>query len=73
MDMKSALDRLMDDVAGAGARVDDSMATEECDEYDQPQSRNDDDNLSTKFSCPRVMERAATDSVLGDFCWIRKS
>jgi hypothetical protein len=66
MDMKSALDRLMDDVAGAGARVDDSMATEECDEsYDQPQSRNDGDHdLSTTFSRPRVMERAATDSVL---------
>lgn len=64
MDMKSALDRLMDDVAGAGARVDDSMATEECDDsYDQSQSRNDHD-LSTDFSRPRIMERAATDSVL---------
>ena len=64
MDMKSALDRLMDDVAGASARVDDSLATEECDDsYDQPQSRNDRD-LSTNFSRPRIMERAATDSVL---------
>lgn len=66
MDMKSALDRLMDDVAGAGARVDDSMVTEECDDsYDQSRSRHDDDHdLSTDFSHPRVMERAATDSVL---------
>ena len=39
MDIKSALDRLMDDVAGAGARVDDSMVTEECDDSnDQSQS-----------------------------------
>ena len=66
MDMKSALDRLMDDVAGAGARVDDSMVTEECDDsYDQSQTRRDDDHdLSTDFSRPRIMERAATDSVL---------
>ena len=66
MDMKSALDRLMDDVAGAGARVDDSMVTEECDDsYDQSRSRHDDDrDLSTDFSRPRIMERAATDSVL---------
>ena len=65
MDMKSALDRLMDDVAGASARVDDSMATEECDDsYDQPRSRNDDHDLSTNFSRPRIMERAATDPVL---------
>ena len=65
MDMKSALDRLMDDVAGAGARVDDSMVTEECDDsYDQSQSRHDDYDLSTDFSHPRVMERAATDPVL---------
>ena len=66
MDMKSALDRLMDDVAGAGARVDDSMVTEECDDsYDRSRSRHDDDrDLSTDFSRPRIMERAATDSVL---------
>ena len=64
MDMKSALDRLMDDVAGA--RVDDSMATEECeDSYDQSQFRHDDDHdLSTDFSRPKIMERAATDPVL---------
>jgi hypothetical protein len=61
MDMKSALDRLMDDVAGASARADDSMVTEECDDdsYNQPQ--HDDDH---NFSRPRIMERAATDSVL---------
>jgi hypothetical protein len=66
MDMKSALDRLMDDVAGAGARVDDSRVTEECDDsYDQSQSRHEDDHdLSMDFSRPRIMERAATDSVL---------
>ena len=65
MDMKSALDRLMDDVAGAGARVDDSIATEECDDsFDQSQSRNDDHDFAMDFSRPRVMERAATDSVL---------
>ena len=65
MDMKSALDRLMDDVAGAGARADDSMVTEECDDsYDQSRSQDDDHDLSTDFSRPRIMERAATDSVL---------
>jgi len=66
MDMKSALDRLMDDVAGAGARADDSMMTEECDDsYDQSQSHDDDpDDLPKGFSRPRIMERAATDSAL---------
>ena len=66
MEMKSALDRLMEDVAGAGARADDSMMTEECDDsYDQSQSHDDDPHdLSTDFSRPRVMERAATDSAL---------
>ena len=61
MDMKSALDRLMDDVAGASARADDSMVTEECDDdsYNQPQHNDVHD-----FSRPRIMERAATDSVL---------
>ena len=70
MDMKSALDRLMDDVAGAGARADDSMMTEECDDsydrsQDQSQSHDDDlHDLPTDFSRPRIMERAATDSAL---------
>ena len=66
VDMKSALDRLMDDVAGAGARADESMVTAECeDSYDQPQFQHDvDHHLSTDFSRPKIMERAATDSVL---------
>ena len=64
MDMKSALDRLMEDVAGAGAIADDSMMTEECDDsYDQSHHDNLHD-LSTGVSRPRIMERAATDSAL---------
>ncbi|KAF8635247.1 hypothetical protein AX17_004020 [Amanita inopinata Kibby_2008] len=36
MDMKSALDRLMDDVAGVGGREgEDSIMTDECEPYDQ--------------------------------------
>lgn len=66
MDMKSALDRLMEDVAGAGAgaRAEDSIMTDEYDEsYDQ--SRSCDDHYSdTVNSRPKIMERAATDSVL---------
>lgn len=55
MDMRSALDRLMDDVAG-GKMEDVSMVTEEGDEsFDE--SRQDHNE-------PRVMERAATDSAL---------
>ncbi|KAF8973078.1 hypothetical protein BDZ97DRAFT_1912661 [Flammula alnicola] len=62
MDMKSALDRLMEDVAGAGAQADDSMMTDEYDEsYEQSQSHEDNTPLSGR---PKIMERAATDSVL---------
>ncbi|KAG6857713.1 hypothetical protein H0H87_004129 [Tephrocybe sp. NHM501043] len=56
MDMRSALDRLMDDVAGAHA--DDSVMTEEDDSFDIPQSSR------PHSSDPRFMERAVTDSRL---------
>ncbi|KAF8070437.1 hypothetical protein FPV67DRAFT_1487386 [Lyophyllum atratum] len=55
MDMRSALDRLMDDVAGTHA--DDSMITEESNSYEVSSS-------PTSSSGPRLMERAATDSTL---------
>ena len=58
MAMKSALDRLMDDVAGA--RADDSMMTENSDDRSQSHLNH----LSTDISRPRIMERAATDSAL---------
>lgn len=59
MEMKSALDRLMDDVAGT--RADDSMTTEEDDDsYDQlPDPSPPPANVR-----PKVMERAATDSAI---------
>ncbi|KDR75165.1 hypothetical protein GALMADRAFT_69760 [Galerina marginata CBS 339.88] len=64
MDMKSALDRLMEDVAGAGAQADDSMMTDEYeDSYDRSQS-HDDHNTFSGSSRPKIIERAATDSVL---------
>ncbi|KAF8904433.1 hypothetical protein CPB84DRAFT_1745841 [Gymnopilus junonius] len=66
MDMKSALDRLMEDVAGAGAQADESMMTDEYDDsYEQSQSHDDHgrDTFSNS-SRPKIMERAATDSVL---------
>lgn len=54
MDMKSALDRLMDDVAGAGGREEDSIMTDEHDKsYDQ----------SIEIGQPKI-QRAATDSDL---------
>lgn len=54
MDMKSALDRLMDDVAGASGHEDDSMVTDEEDtSYDQSAEINQ-----------RKLHRAATDSDL---------
>lgn len=53
MDMKSALDRLMDDVAGAGGREDDSMTDDYDESYDQ----------SMEISRPKI-QRAATDSDL---------
>lgn len=56
MDMKSALDRLMDDVAGT--RADDSMIIDEGDSYDRRSSP------PTAGLVSRVMERAATDSAL---------
>ncbi|KAF9452728.1 hypothetical protein P691DRAFT_721123 [Macrolepiota fuliginosa MF-IS2] len=54
MEMKSALDRLMDDVAGAGGREEDSIMT---DDYDESQDE------SMEISRPAV-RRAATDSDL---------
>jgi len=62
MDMKSALDRLMEDVAGAGARADDSMMTDEFDDYDEPSQ--DGYDVHPTSSRPKVIERAATDSIL---------
>jgi hypothetical protein len=54
MDMKSALDRLMDDVAGAGGHEEDSMVTDEDDtSYDQSAEAGQ-----------RKPHRAATDSDL---------
>ena len=63
MDMKSALDRLMEDVAGAGAHPDDSMMT---DDYDESldQSRSQDVHEAFPSSRPKVVERAATDSAI---------
>ncbi|KXN91002.1 Bud site selection protein BUD4 [Leucoagaricus sp. SymC.cos] len=55
MDMKSALDRLMDDVAGAGSHEEDSMMT---DEYDKSQDQ------SLETTRPPKVQRTATDSDL---------
>ena len=58
MEMKSALDRLMEDVASG--RVDDSMMTDECDgSYDESQ-----DSPVAGLSRPTIMERVATDTAL---------
>ncbi|KAF9567977.1 hypothetical protein CPC08DRAFT_655423 [Agrocybe pediades] len=64
MDMKSALDRLMEDVAGAGARADESMMTDDYDDYEDPSVSQDDVDLQSISSRPKVIERAATDSAL---------
>ena len=61
VDMKSALDRLMDDVAGT--RVDDSVMSEgDGESYDT--DRYHARGKRTPASIPRHMERAATDSAL---------
>ncbi|PPQ98778.1 hypothetical protein CVT24_003336 [Panaeolus cyanescens] len=63
MDMKSALDRLMEDVAGAGVRPDDSMTTDDGDaSYDH--SRDHASPIDYNKANPRMLERAATDSIL---------
>lgn len=59
MDMRSALDRLMDDVGGT--RANDSMATDEGDSYDDPRQSPP---ASIGPSGARLMERVATDSAL---------
>ncbi|KAF5322477.1 hypothetical protein D9619_001548 [Psilocybe cf. subviscida] len=68
MDMKSALDRLMEDVAGAGAPAeddDDSMMTDEFDEsFDRSMDRGHRGRAVDEVGRPKVVERAATDSVL---------
>ena len=65
MDMKSALDRLMEDVAGAGTQADESMMTDEYDEsFDRSQSHDDHANAFSGSERPKIMKRAATDSVL---------
>jgi hypothetical protein len=65
MDMKSALDRLMEDVAGAGAPPDDSMMTDEYDESFEQSLSHDDHAVSGTLSSsrPKIMERPITDSV----------
>lgn len=65
MDMKSALDRLMEDVAGAGgAQADDSMTMEDYDEsFDLSQSTMHEESPFTPAR-PKVLERAATDSAV---------
>lgn len=66
MDMKSALDRLMEDVAGAGAHPDESMMTDEYEEsYDHSRSMSRDDHGHFPSNArPKVMERTNTDSML---------
>ena len=65
MDMKSALDRLMEDVAGAGTQAEESMMTDEYDEsFDRSQSQDDHAAPFSGSERPKVMKRAATDSVL---------
>ena len=65
MDMKSALDRLMEDVAEAGGRPNDSMTTDEYDEsFDHSQSMTREDSPIPPSARPKVLERAATDSAL---------
>jgi hypothetical protein len=65
MEMKSALDRLMEDVAGTGAPPDESMMTDEYDEsFDHCQSRDNHANAFSGSEHPKMMKRAATDSVL---------
>ena len=65
MDMKSALDRLMEDVAGAGTQAEESMMTDEYDEsFDRSQSQDDHADPFSGSERPKVMKRAATDSVL---------
>lgn len=65
MDMKSALDRLMEDVAGAGGRPDDSMTTDGYDEsFDRSQSTTREGSPMPPSARPKVLERAATDSAL---------
>ncbi|KAF8160762.1 hypothetical protein B0H34DRAFT_697981 [Crassisporium funariophilum] len=66
MDMKSALDRLMEDVAGAGAPGDDSMMTDEIGDssYEQSQSQDDHINDISIPTRPKIMERAAADAAL---------
>jgi hypothetical protein len=65
MEMKSALDRLLEDVAGAGAPPDESMMTDEYDEsFDHARSHNDHSNAFSGSECPKIMKHAATDSVL---------
>jgi hypothetical protein len=65
MDMKSALDRLMEDVAEAGGRPNDSMTTDDYDEsFDRSQSVTREDSPIPPSARPKVLERAVTDSAL---------
>lgn len=64
MDMKSALDRLMEDVAEAGGRPNDSMTVDEYDEsFDRSQSMTRESPIPASAR-PKVLERAATDSAI---------
>lgn len=61
MDMRSALDRLLDDVAGHQVEQDDLMMTEDGDASCASEEKTDTEASPSK---PRLMERAATDSAL---------
>jgi hypothetical protein len=55
----------MEDVAGAGTQADESMMTDEYDEsFDRSQSHDDHANEFSGSERPKIMKRAATDSVL---------
>jgi len=65
MDMKSALDRLMEDVAEAGGRPNDSMTVDEYDDsFDRSQSMTREESPIPPSARPKVLERAATDSAI---------
>ncbi|KAK0195629.1 hypothetical protein F5146DRAFT_1133089 [Armillaria mellea] len=61
MDMRSALDRLLDDVAGHQVEQDDLTMTEDGDASCASEEHTDTEASPAK---PRLMERAATDSAL---------
>ncbi|ESK93623.1 gtp binding protein [Moniliophthora roreri MCA 2997] len=65
MDMRSALDRLMEDVGGVGvAPMDTSVATDATDDDDEPLDLRAARVKNQATAQVRVMERAATDSAM---------